>query len=141
LVDRGGPFFWLSLIVSISLAFEIRDVIPSMAPAPDAAASSSDCFRLVRGRSWRLVAQGPLGCGTYLEELKEGRDRIAKKIRANLVELFKKWTEEAGEIYKEVEREILWLGGVKFVGVYRSGRQTWTQAEPDEADEEEVIED
>jgi hypothetical protein len=76
------------------------------------------------------------------EELKEGRDRIAKKSRANLVELFKKWTEEAGEMYEEVEREILWLGGVKFVGEYRGGRQTWTQAEPDEVDEEEeVIED
>jgi hypothetical protein len=53
------------------------------------------------------------------EELKEGRSRIAKRSRANLIEIFKKWAEEAGEIYEEVENEILWLGGVKFVGEYR----------------------
>ena len=74
------------------------------------------------------------------EELKDGRARIAKRSRANLVELFKKWAEEAGEMYQEVEGEILWLSGVKFVGEYRGGRQIWTQAEPDEV-EEEVIED
>ena len=77
------------------------------------------------------------------KELKEGRARMAKRSRANLIELFKKWSEEAGETYEEVEGEILWHGGVKFVGEYRDRRQIWTQAEPDEVDddEEEVIED
>ena len=76
------------------------------------------------------------------EELKESRARMTKRSIANLIELFKKWSEEAGETYEEVEGEILWHGGVKFVGEYRDRRQIWTQAEPDEVDdEEEVIED
>jgi hypothetical protein len=76
------------------------------------------------------------------EELKEGRAKIAKKSRANLEGLFKKWAQEAGEVYEEVEREILWLGGVKFLGTYEGRRQIWTQAEPDDVEvDDEDIED
>ena len=44
-------------------------------------------------------------------------------------------------MYEEVENEILWLDGVKFVGEYRGGRQIWTQSESDKVDDDEVIED
>jgi len=70
------------------------------------------------------------------EELKEGRAKVAKKSRSNLEELFKKWAQEASEVYEEVEREILWLGGVKFLGTYEGGRQIWTQAESDNVEVE-----
>ena len=56
-------------------------------------------------------------------EVKEGRAKIAKKSRANLEELFKKWAQEVSEVYEEVEREILWLGGVKFLSTYKDRRQ------------------
>jgi hypothetical protein len=76
------------------------------------------------------------------EEVKEGRAKVIKKSRANLEELFKKWAQDTSEVYEEVEREILWLGGVKFLGSYEDYRQIWTQAEPDEVDvDDEVIED
>jgi len=74
------------------------------------------------------------------EELKEGRAKVRKKSRANLEGLFKKWAQEASEVYEEVDGEVLWLGGLKFVGSYEDRRQIWTQAEPDEADDE-VIDD
>ena len=75
-------------------------------------------------------------------EVKEGRAKAAKKSRGNLEELFKKWAQEAGEVYEEVEREILWLSGVKFLGSYEEGRQVWIQAEPDEVeDNDSIIED
>lgn len=56
-------------------------------------------------------------------ELKDGRAKIAKKSRANLEEPFKKWAQEASKVYKEVELEILWLSGVKFLGTYEDRRQ------------------
>jgi hypothetical protein len=73
-------------------------------------------------------------------ELQEGRAKIAKKSRANLEGLFKKWAQETGEVYEEVEREVLWLGGVKFLGTYEGGCQIWKQAEPDgvEVDDESI---
>ena len=77
------------------------------------------------------------------EEMKEGRAKVAKKSRANLEGLFKKWAQEAiSEAYEEVEHEILWLGGVKFLGTYEGGRQIWTQADPDDVEvDDEDIED
>ena len=67
-------------------------------------------------------------------ELKDRRAKIAKKSRANLEEFFKKWVQEASEVYEEVEHQILWLGGVKFLGSHDDRRQIWTQAELDEVE-------
>jgi len=75
------------------------------------------------------------------EELKEGRAKITKKGRADLEKLIEKWVQERGEVYEEVESEILWLGGVKFLGTYEGRRQIWTQAEPDDVEVDGDIED
>ena len=45
-------------------------------------------------------------------------------------------------MYEEVEHEILWLGGVKFLCSYEDRRQIWTQAEPDDVEVDDgIIED
>ena len=44
-------------------------------------------------------------------------------------------------MYEEVEHEILWLGGVKFLGTYEGRRLIWAQAEPDDVEVDEDIED
>ena len=75
------------------------------------------------------------------EELKEGRAKITKKGRADLEKLIEKWVQERGEVYEEVESEILWLRGVKFLGTYEGRRQIWTQAEPDDVEVDGDIED
>jgi len=100
-----------------------------------------------RKPSWKVLenkeVEGIISMKRKAEaELKEERTKVAKKGRANLEELFKKWAKEVSEVYEEVEREVLWLGGVKFLGSYEYGRQIWTQAEADEAEvDDEVVED